>query len=480
MTSTTEGAPRSELVLPRDEMLALANRAAELIVHRLEHLPYEPAWKGGTRAELEAQLREGPPEEGRSALEVLERAAGVILPVASRVDHPRFFAFVPGSATWPGVLADFLCAGHNTFQGTWLGASGPSQIELIVLDWFRDWIGYPDTASGLFTSGGSAASLDAFVAAREAAGAPQRATVYMSDQSHSALSRAATIVGIRAEHLRKVTSDAYFRMDMEELARLVAEDRAAGMTPIAVCANGGATNTGAVDPLEAMADFCAAEGLWFHVDAAYGGFAVLTERGKRVLRGIERADSIAMDAHKWLFQPFEAGCLMVKDVRRLEAAFAVHPEYLQDTQFGQEQPNFSDRGLQLSRSFRALKVWMSIQTFGLAAFRRSVGKGIELAEHAEEYVRASELLEIANPASLGVVCFRFNPRDSGYSHDYLEQVNKKVQARVIETATAMTSSTRLRGVYSLRFCILNHTTTWEDVLGTLQAIERFGLELVFE
>ncbi|MBM4182936.1 MAG: aminotransferase class I/II-fold pyridoxal phosphate-dependent enzyme [Gemmatimonadetes bacterium] len=478
MTSPTEGAARSELELPRDEMLALAQKAAELIVHRLEHLAYEPAWRGGTRAELEALLREPPPEEGRPALEVIERAAQEILPFACRVDHPRFFAFVPSSATWPGVLADFLCAGHNTFQGTWLGASGPSQLELVVLDWFRDWIGYPETASGLFTSGGSAASLDAFVAAREAAGAPERATVYMSDQSHSALSRAATIVGIRPECVRKVRSDGYFRMDMGRLAEMVAADRAAGFNPIAVCANGGATNTGAVDPLGAMADFCEAQRIWFHVDAAYGGFAILTEKGKKALEGIERADSIAVDAHKWLFQPFEAGCLMVKDIRRLEAAFSVQPEYLQDTQFGREHPNFSDRGLQLTRSFRALKVWMSIQTFGLAAFRRSVAKGIQLAEEAEEYVRASEWLQIANPASLGVVCFRFNPRDSGYSHEYLEQINKKVQARVIETAVAMTSSTSLRGIYSLRFCILNHHTTWQDVLGTLQAIERFGLEAV--
>ncbi len=478
MTSPTEGTARSELELPRDEMLALARQAAELIVHRIEHLAYEPAWKGGTRAEMEALLREPPPEEGRSAAEVLERAATQILPVASRVDHPRFFAFVPGSATWPGVLADFLCAGHNTFQGTWLGASGPSQVEVVVLDWFRDWIGYPATASGLFTSGGSAASLDAFVAAREAAGAPQRATVYMSDQSHSALSRAATIVGIRAEHVRKVKSDDFYRMDMRELARMVAEDRAAGMHPIAVCGNGGATNTGAVDPLDAMADFCAADRLWFHVDAAYGGFAVLTEKGRRVLKGLERADSIAMDAHKWLFQPFEAGCLMVRDVRRLESAFAVQPEYLQDAQLGHEQPNFSDRGLQLTRSFRALKVWMSIQTFGLAAFRRTVAKGIQLAEEAEEYVLASEILEIANPASLGIVCFRFNPRNSGYSHEFLERINKAIQARVIGTGTAMMSSTRLRGAYSLRFCILNHHTTWQDVLGTLQAIERFGLEAV--
>lgn len=466
--------PRSELLLPREEMLELARRAAELIVARLEGLASDPAWRGGTRAEMETLLREGAPEEGRPAADVLERAATEILPLASRPDHPRYFAFVPSSGTWPGVLADFLASGHNTFAGTWLGASAPSQVELVVLDWFRAWIGYPEGAGGLFTSGGSAASLDAFVAAREAAGGPERASVYMSDQSHSALERAARIVGVRPEHVRKVPSDRSFRIDVQALARMVVEDRAAGLHPIAVCGNAGATNTGAIDPMDALGDFCEAERLWFHVDAAYGGFAVLTEKGRRLLAGMERADSIAMDAHKWLFQPFEAGCLMVKDVRRLEAAFSVQPEYLQDTQWGGEHPNFSDRGLQLTRSFRALKVWMSIQTFGVAAFRRSIEKGIDLAERAEAYVRASGLLEIANPASLGVVCFRYHPRGSGYSVEELERINKAVQAEVIESGAAMISSTRLRGAYSLRFCILNHHTTWDDVLDTLQSIERFG------
>jgi glutamate/tyrosine decarboxylase-like PLP-dependent enzyme len=369
-----------------------------------------------------------------------------------------------------------MVAGHNIFQGTWLGASGPSQLEVIVIDWFRDWIGYPETAGGLFTSGGSAASLDAFVAAREAAGAPDLSTVYMSDQSHTALSRAATIVGVRPERVRKVPSDSHFRLDMKALASMIAEDRERGLSPIAVCANAGATNTGAVDPLAAIADLCEAENVWFHVDAAYGGFAILDENVKRLFVGIERADSIAMDAHKWLFQPFETGCLMVKDVRQLESAFSVRPEYLQDTEWGREHPNFGDRGLQLSRSFRALKVWMSIQTFGMKAFRSAVSRGIELAAQAEEWIRASETLEIANPASLSVVCFRFNPDGKNLSSRKIEELNDRIQARVIDTGTAMMSSTRLRGEYSLRLCIINYTTTWDDVRSTLEAIERFGLD----
>jgi len=478
MTSRAEDGGRSELEMSPEQMMASAQRAAELVIERIQNLPEEPAWRGGSRSELEAIMREEPPEEGRPSHEVIERAAHEILPIAGRVDHPRFFAFVPSSPAWPGVLADFMAAGHNIFQGTWLGASGPSMLEVVVMDWFRSWIGYPETAGGLFTSGGSAASLDGFVAAREAAGAPMQPSVYMSDQSHTALIRAATIVGVRPESVRMVPTDEHFRLDMNELHSMIVEDQKSGLTPIAICGNAGATNTGAIDPLDEIADYCESEEIWFHVDAAYGGFAILTDRGAGLLKGLERADSIAMDAHKWLFQPFECGCLMVKDIQKLEKAFSVQPEYLQDTQWGRDHPNFGDRGLQLSRSFRALKVWMSVQTFGMAAFRRSIAQGIDLAERAEAYIRESDVLHIANPASLGVVCFRVNSRAAELNNEELEEINKAVQARVIEEGVAMMSSTRLRGLYSLRLCILNHTTTWEDVRFTLAAIEDFGRETI--
>ncbi len=478
MTSRAEDGGRSELEMSPEQMMASAQRAAELVIERIQNLPEEPAWRGGSRSELEAIMREEPPEEGRPSHEVIERAAHEILPIAGRVDHPRFFAFVPSSPAWPGVLADFMAAGHNIFQGTWLGASGPSMLEVVVMDWFRSWIGYPETAGGLFTSGGSAASLDAFVAAREAVGAPMQPSVYMSDQSHTALIRAATIVGVRPESVRMVPTDEHFRLDMNELHSMIVEDQESGLTPIAISGNAGATNTGAIDPLDEIADYCESEEIWFHVDAAYGGFAILTDRGAGLLKGLERADSIAMDAHKWLFQPFECGCLMVKDIRKLEKAFSVQPEYLQDTQWGRDHPNFGDRGLQLSRSFRALKVWMSVQTFGMAAFRRSIAQGIDLAERAESYIRKSDVLHIANPASLGVVCFRVNSRAAELNNEELEEINKAVQARVIEEGVAMMSSTRLRGLYSLRLCILNHTTTWEDVRFTLAAIEDFGREAI--
>ena len=457
-------------------MLDLARRAAELVVERIDNLPADDAWEGDFIQDLERRLMEAAPEEGRPAAEVLERAARDILPFAVRNDHPRFFAFVPSSPTWPSVLADFMAAGYHVNQCTWLTSSGPSQIELVVIDWMRRWIGYPDTAGGLLTSGGSAASLDAFVAAREQAGHPERATVYMSDQSHSAQIRAARIIGVRPECVRMVSCDERFRLDVEALARAVADDRAAGFNPIAICANAGAGSTGAIDPLGAMADYCAAEGIWLHVDAAYGGFAAVTERGKQLLAGMERADSVGLDAHKWFFQPYEAGCLLVKDIRTLENVFAVPHHMLQDTIWGASHPNMSDRGLQLSRSFRALKIWVSVQTFGMAAFRRAVSHGLELAARADDYIRKSPNLELLNPTSLGIVCFRANPAAAGLDEQALDDVNKTVLARVFWEDRAFISSTRLREKFALRLCIVNDTTTWDDVRETLETVEKFGAE----
>jgi len=403
-----------------------------------------------------------------------------VLPVAARVDHPRFLAFVPSAPTWPGVIADYLAAGFNIFQGTWLGSGGPSQFELVVIDWFRQWIGYPETAGGLFTSGGSAAILDALVAAREAAGWPERPAVILGDQTHSAFRRAARIVGIRPDGIVVVPTDTSFRLDPGALAAALTTARECGLSPIAVCANAGTTNTGAVDPLPAIADVCVQEKIWLHVDAAYGGFAVLTPEGRRLLAGIERADSISLDAHKWLFQPFEAGCLLVRDVATLVRAFAVDADYLQDTKLGMEHVNFADRGYQLTRSFRALKVWMSIQTFGLARFRAAIAQAIELAALAGRLIEETEGLELLSPPSLGIVCFRFRPPGAGWTEERLGTLNEAIQVRVIASGTAMISSTRLHGRYALRLCVLSHQTTLEDVRGTVLRIAALGRELELE
>ena len=358
----------SNLDMSPEAMRRLGHKATDILVDRAGRLADGNAWDGEFRDSMEEKFLKPPPEQGRPAEEVLEHVVRDILPYAARLDHPRFFGFVPSSPTWPGIVADYVSAGYHINSCTWLVSSGTSQLELVVTDWMRTWVGYPETAGGLLTSGGSAASVEAIVTAREAAGNPERPTVYMSDQSHSALKRAAHIAGVRRDRVRIVPTDEAFRLDPGELARMVAADRAEGLQPVAVCANAGSVSTGSIDPLQAMADFCRDEGIWLHVDAAYGGFAMVTEIGRDILGGIERADSIGLDAHKWFFQPYEAGALMVKDVRHLENAFAIGHDVLQDTVWGANHPNFSDRGMQLSRTARALKIWMSVQTFGMAAF----------------------------------------------------------------------------------------------------------------
>ncbi|MGH8129676.1 MAG: pyridoxal phosphate-dependent decarboxylase family protein [Steroidobacteraceae bacterium] len=460
-----------------DDMRRLAGAATERLITRLESLRCDSPWRGAARADLEPLLREPAPEEGRDAVAVLERAVRDVLPIAGRVDHPRFFAFVPSAATWPGVIADYLAAGFNIFQGTWLGSSGPSQLELVVIDWFRQWVGYPETAGGLFTSGGSAAILDAFVAAREQAGAPDRPAIFLSDQTHSAVERAARIVGVRPEGIVRLASDEQYRLSVSVLEKAVEHAQGNGFTPIAVCANAGTTNTGAIDPLREIAAYCARQKIWLHVDAAYGGFAVLCDRGRRLLEGMEFADSISLDAHKWLFQPFEAGCVLVRDVATLVRAFSVNPEYLQDTKLGLEQVNFADRGYQLTRSFRALKVWMSIQTFGLARFREAIARAMELADAAGRQVLATDSLELLSPPSLGILCFRYRPRGAGWTAERIERLNETLQSRVIESGAAMISSTRLRGRYSLRLCIMSHQTVSDDVRETIDRIAEEGRRL---
>ena len=335
-------------------MRELAHQVTEILIERRARLSAERAWDGEFRQELTARLQEDPPEQGRPPRDVIDRAVRDVLSPAMRLDHPRAFGFVPSEPTWPAILGEHLATGFNINAASWLTASGSSQLEAVVLDWFRRWVGYADASGGVLTSGGSAAALDAFVAAREATGNPARPTLYLSDQGHSAQVRAARIVGIPPAGVRVLPTGADFRLRPGTLASAVEADRAAGCTPIAVSADAGSTSTGAVDPLNDIADYCAAQGIWLHVDAAHGGFAVVTEPGARLLRGIERADSIAIDPHKWFFQPYETGCLLVKDAGTLERAFAIQHDVLQDSVWGANHPNQADRGLQLSRRDRAL------------------------------------------------------------------------------------------------------------------------------
>ncbi len=439
------------------------------LVDRLSGLGEARTWRGATRTEMAARLAEAPPE-GAPFEDLLEFLEAAVLPYRGSVDHPRFMAFVPSCPTWPGILGELLAAGHNVFQGTWLESAGPSALELEVLGWFRDWIGYTPASAGLLMSGGSAANLTALATARSAGlgGDWGDAVIYVSGETHSSIVRAARILGFREDRVRAVASDARQRLDPRALAEAVAEDRGAGRRPFLVVANGGATSTGAVDSLDALASVCQDEELWLHVDAAYGGFAVLTERGRMLLDGIGRADSVTLDPHKWLFQPFEAGCLLVRRGWELVDAFHIMPDYLQDTEVRRGtlpddgEVNFADRGPQLTRAARALKVWLTVRSFGVDRIRGAIAVGIRLAERAESRIRQSTVLEVVTPAELGVVTFR-----SGEG----EAADADRLRRLSESGVGMISSTRVRGEYALRLCILNHRTRWPDVETVIQRLE---------
>ncbi len=405
---------------------------------------------------------------------LLETLRTDVLSRTAREPHPGFMGYVPSCPTFPAILGDWLATGYNVFAGVWSIAEGPNAIELAVLDWFRQWIGMPEGAGGLLTSGGSSATLTAIVAARHAvvgedASRLARLTLYTSDQAHSAVVRAAWIAGVPRGQVRVLPSDKAFRLRPADVRAAMAADRAAGLVPLAVVASAGTTNTGAVDPLDELADLCAAEKVWLHVDAAYGGFATLTPRGRELLAGLGRCDSVALDPHKWLYVPIECGCLLVRDPARLREAFQILPDYLLDVAPVDRQVNFADYGEQLTRQARGLKIWLNVRYFGLAALRTEIENGIARAEHIERMVREEPALELLAPAQLGVVCFRVRPPDMDDPAE-LDAFNERVNTAVNATGRHLISSTRLRGVFSLRACVLGFRTSMADVEAMIRSV----------
>jgi glutamate/tyrosine decarboxylase-like PLP-dependent enzyme len=465
------------LQLSPEEMRTLGYQIVDMIVDHFEHVEDISLATRADRHTLEQRLREPLPEKGRPVEQVLEQLQSDVFANIVPLDHPRFFAFIPGPNNFVSVMADALTSGFNPFAGTWRLAPGTAQIELVTIDWLRQLCGLPETAGGLFVSGGSVATLTALATARhiKLADSTQDAVIYCSDQTHSASDRALKLLGFAPHQLRRLPSDAFFCLSTDELTRAIAEDRAAGRRPFCVIGNAGTTNTGAVDPLSSIADICRAEDLWFHVDAAHGGAAILTEQGHRLLQGLELADSLALDPHKWLFQPYEIGCVLTRQSCWLYETFSVLPEILKDVAGREEEVNFRDYGIQLTRSTRALKLWMSLKVFGLAAFRHAVERGIALAEYAEALLRQSPCWEVLTPAQLGIVTFRYVGKSRLYGD--LNALNQRILDAMFEDGFAFLTSTLLRGQTALRLCIINPRTTEADIQGTLQRLERFGERL---
>ncbi|HTA72348.1 MAG TPA: aminotransferase class V-fold PLP-dependent enzyme [Bryobacteraceae bacterium] len=451
-----------------ERMREIGYRVVDRIVDHLATLPNQPVGAKGDPAALLVALTEPAPEHGMEFEAVLEQLECDILRNTMHVNHPRFFAYVPGPSNFVSAMADALISGYNVFAGTWISGSGPAAVELAVIEWLRAASGFPSGSGGLFVSGGTMANLTALAVARHVALGDRLdgAMVYFSDQAHSSLEKALRVIGMPAENVRKLACDADYRLPIRELARVIEKDRAGGKRPFCVIASAGTTNTGAIDPLGELSGLCKDQGLWLHVDGAYGAAAAICNRGRELLAGIELADSLSLDPHKWLFQPFEIGCVLVRELVHLRDTFLILPEYLKDTHQYSTEFNFTDHGLQLTRAFRALKLWMSIKVFGMAAFRAAVERGFTLAEFTEARLRKMPGWEIVTPAQMGIVCFRFESAD--------DAAHRRLVQSILKDGFALITSTVLRCRTVLRTCTINPRTTEADIEATLDRLDRLA------
>lgn len=452
-------------------MKRLGYRAIDLIVDHYESVPEKPLTGVGDPDDLRSLLVEPLPETGTSPEALLDLVSKKVLSQTLPVDHPRFLAFVPGPSNFLGVLGDLLASGFNVFAGTWLEASGPAQVELVTLEWIRTCVGLPEGAGGIFVSGGSMANVTGLAVARhkKLGGPDSNAVVYCSEHTHSSVERGLDFLGFSSEQLVKIPSDPRFRLDPRLLIERVRDDEKAGRRPFCVVASAGTTSTGTVDDLEAIHQICRDRGLWMHVDGSYGAAAALSRNARIHLRGLEFADSLSLDPHKWLFQPYEIGCTLVRDRRWLKETFHIMPPYLVDAEGDERRFNFSEHGVQLTRSFRALKLWLSLKAFGREAFEDLIDRGLSLAEETQTRLESRAAWRVVTPAQMGTLTFRFeSPRLDPESSNRL---HRELSRDLLQSGYAFLSTTHLLGNTVLRLCTINPRTTLEDLETTLDRLE---------
>lgn len=470
-----------------EEMRELAHRMVDDALDYIKNAHERPAWKP-VPDEVRQRLQSPAPREPSDPRQVYEEFRRDIFYYPMNTTHPRFWAWYMGGGTVMGALADLLAATMNPNLGG--GNHVAPLVESQVIKWLCSMLDFPENASGLLTSGASMANFTALAVARNkncgydvrregVLAAPGPLTVYASSEVHSCNQKAVETLGLGSDGMRCVPVNPDFTIDIPELERQVAEDRQAGMVPFCVIASAGTINTGAIDDMNAIADFCRRENLWFHVDGAIGAVAVLADNVRDQLAGIERADSIALDLHKWMHIPFEAGCTLVRDPTAHHDSFSLTPEYLQrDADAGGLASGslwFSDYGLQLTRQFRALKVWMSIKEHGLDRYGRMMARNVDQAQYLGRLVESTPNLEITAPIGLDIVCFRFNP--GGLDTGALNELNQTILIRLQESGIAAPSYTTLNGEYCLRAAISNHRSRNEDFDLMINAITEIGNKL---
>jgi len=446
------------LELEGEDLRRLIAQATERILSHIESLPRQPAADVEGGVALARALAEELPETGTPPEALLDLLFDRVIPKSLNTAGPGYLAYIPGGGIPQSAVADLIADAVNRYVGVFVAAPGLAQLEENVIRWFCRIAGMPATARGVLTSGGSLANFSAVVAAR-ADRLPENflsGTLYASDQTHHAVEKAARLAGFPPGCVREIESDEHYRLRLDALERTIASDRAAGRTPFLLVGNAGTTNTGAVDDLSALADLARRERLWFHVDAAYGGFFLLTDEGRRRMAGIERADSIVLDPHKGLFLPYGTGALLVRDPETLKRAHAQSADYLPESPDDPDLPDYHLLSPELSRDFRGLRIWLPVKMHGIGPFRRNLEEKLALTRWATDRLRSIPGIEILAEPQLSIVAFRLRP--PGVTGVTLDRLNLTLRDRINSRKRIYLTGTTLRGRFAIRICVLSFRT----------------------
>jgi aromatic-L-amino-acid decarboxylase len=472
-----------------ESMKKLGHKMIDDMLDYLETVRERPVWQH-VPDQVKAHFNSPVPQQPQPPEEIYEEFVEKVLPYPMGNIHPRFWGWILGTGTVMGAFAELLAASMNTNTG---GGDNhiANHVEKQVIDWIKEMLRYPKSASGVLTSGCSAANIIGLTVARNAeAGfdlrrnglqsASKKMVLYASQEVHSSIQKAVELLGLGGEALRRLPVNDCFQMDLPTLKSTIAEDREDGYLPFCVVGAAGTTNTGGVDDLAALADLCQQESLWLHVDGAFGAWSALSPKARSKVAGMERADSLALDLHKWMSMPYEIGCVLVRHEEQHREAFSVMPEYLAHGEGGRglsggDLPWFSDYSFQLSRGFRALKAWMSLKEHGSCKYARIIQQNIDQALYLGELVTASPELELSAPVTLNVVCFRYVA--SGIDGDALDEVNKRIVIELQEQGVAVLSGTVIKGKYVLRAANSNHRSRREDFDFLVREVIRIGKDL---
>jgi len=467
----------TELELSEERMRAMIDGAMERIVEFVRTLPEQPTHDTDNAVQVARALIEPLPEAGEPYEALLARLFDQVIPAGYNAAAPGYLAYIPGGGLFHAAVADLIAESVNRYTSIWIPAPGLAQIETQVVRWLCDVVGYPEDSLGLLTTGGSMANFSAiFTARRERL--PEdflSGTIYVSDQVHHSIQKAAMLAGFPPGNVRTVASGERFRVRRDDLLARIAADRDEGMRPFMVVGSAGTVNTGAVDDLNMLAEVAAAEELWFHVDAAYGGLFTLTERGRVTLSGIERSDSMSLDPHKAMFLPYGTGSLLVRDRGVLARAHATDASYLPTMQEDPDFVDFSEISPELSRDHRGLRVWLPVKMHGIGAFRRALDEKLDLTAWFTERLRAIKGIEIVAEPQLTLVAFRLIK--PGRSYDKLNALNQRFLERVNARKRIFVSHAVVRGTYVLRTCVLSFRTHLPDMERALEDIREVAAEL---